>query len=135
MTDRSYGNVLVVWGNEFGASDPMSMLGTGDFDGDGIQDPFLATGAAWYYRPGGILEWRFLRSSDQKLNQLTLNDVDGDGRTDVVYRAGPWIMASWGAISPGDKIGEEPLPPQKIRKSPKFRRTVSRYEWLSRVTG
>ena len=76
-----------MWGNRFGSADPTKMLGTGDFDGDGRQDLLMATCAAWYYRPAGTLEWRFLNDSTLTLDQITLQDVDGDGRTDAYIRS------------------------------------------------
>ena len=90
------------------------MLGTGDFDGDGRQDLFMATGAAWYYRPAGTLDWQFLSDSTHTLDQITLQDVDGDGRTDAVYQIDYQAFMSWGARSPGEVTFEFPAPPQKI---------------------
>ncbi|MEA3277714.1 MAG: hypothetical protein U9Q81_21005, partial [Pseudomonadota bacterium] len=46
------------YGNHFNV-DTRSELGVGNFDGDGIDDVFQATGAAWYYSSGGKSEWRF----------------------------------------------------------------------------
>ena len=46
--------------NQFEAADATDRLGVGDFDGDGRQDLFLATGAAGYYAPAGQAEWRYL---------------------------------------------------------------------------
>src|SRR6267143_1736257 len=58
--------------NQFGDSSPpfvdptvsrgLTSLGVGDFDGDGDDDLFLATGTAWYYSPAGAMEWRFLNA-------------------------------------------------------------------------
>ena len=39
---------LQVSSNDFNSPDPTAHLGVGDFDGDGTQDLFLATGASWY---------------------------------------------------------------------------------------
>src|SRR5262249_43144418 len=35
-------------------------FGVGDFDGDGVDDLFLGTGAGWWFSAGGKTEWRFL---------------------------------------------------------------------------
>ncbi len=43
--------------NQFGSANPTVRFGVGDFDGDGKDDLFLATGAAWYYSSAGISEW------------------------------------------------------------------------------
>ena len=118
VTDRSNGNIIRMWENKFSSRDPTQSLGTGDFDGDGKPDLFMATGAAWYYRPAGTLEWRFLNDSTLTLDRITLQDADGDGRTDAVYQIGNLVFTSWGASSPGDVTFEFPLPPQKPPKEP-----------------
>ena len=95
----------------------------GDFDGDGTQDLFLATGAAWYYSPAGKAEWRFLNAQTDAIGSLLFGDFDADGRTDVftqhVYSwdvswggASRWenINVSWailGNVAVGDFIGDE----------------------------
>jgi hypothetical protein len=47
---------------------PTNHVGVGDFDGDGADDLFLATGAAWYYSPAGRAEWRFLSSKKDTID-------------------------------------------------------------------
>jgi FG-GAP-like repeat len=79
-------------------------LGVGDFDGDGIDDLFLATGAAWYYSPGSAAEWRFLSAKTETMDKLLIGDFDGDGRADVFTQIGDDWMVSWGGISPWQKI-------------------------------
>jgi hypothetical protein len=110
--------------NRFGVvPNPTSRLGVGDFDGDGTQDLFLATGASWYYSPGGKAEWRFLNAQSDGIGSLLFGDFDADGRTDVftqhVYSwdvswggASRWenINVSWailGNVAVGDFIGDE----------------------------
>jgi hypothetical protein len=90
--------------NQFGNSsphyaDPTFRLGVGDFDGDGVQDLFLATGTAWYYSPAGAAEWRFLSAKTDKIEALLFGDFDGDGRTDVAAIQGGQLVVSWGGIS------------------------------------
>jgi hypothetical protein len=82
-------------------SDPTDHLGVGDFDGDGIQDLFLATGAAWYYSPAGKAEWRYLNGGKtDKIDSLLLGDFDGDGRTDAVgINPSGQLAISWGSVS------------------------------------
>jgi hypothetical protein len=86
--------------NQFAAPNPTSDLGVADFDGDGVDDLFLATGAAWYYASGGTGEWRFLRRATEHINALRFGDVDGDGRADVlaVHTLGS-LDVSWGGES------------------------------------
>ena len=89
-------------------TDPTVRLGVGDFDGDGIEDLFLATGAAWYYSPGGAREWRFLNSAPNPIDQLLLGDFDGDGRTDVVAVENGQFLVSWGGISDWEVLNANP---------------------------
>lgn len=90
---------IAISGNQFQVTDPTARLGVGDFDGDHVDDLFLATGAAWYYSPGGKAEWRFLSAKTDGIDQLLFGDFDGDGRTDVITIHGGQIVVSWGGIS------------------------------------
>jgi hypothetical protein len=89
--------------------DPTSNLGVGDFDADGVQDLFLATGTAWFYAPGGSAEWRFLSAKSNKVDTLLFGDFDGDGRTDVVAKKGNRLMVSWGGVSQWELLNPETL--------------------------
>ncbi|MCW5852368.1 MAG: VCBS repeat-containing protein [Anaerolineae bacterium] len=91
-------------GNHFDSADPTKRLGVGDFDGDGVQDLFLATGTAWYYAPGGKAEWRYLNAQTDRLDTLLFGDFDGDGRTDVFTQHGFNWDVSWGGASAWEKI-------------------------------
>ena len=92
--------------SKFSAPDPTQNLGVGDFDGDGKDDLFLATGTAWYYAPAGNAEWRFLNAQTDTIDNLLFGDFDGDGRTDVFTQHGRDWLVSWGGISPWEKINE-----------------------------
>ena len=92
--------------NDFGSANPTDKLAVGDFDGDGKDDLFLATGAAWYYSPAGKVEWRFLNAQTDALDSLLFGDFDGDGRTDVFKLQGQDWMVSWGGASPWEKINQ-----------------------------
>jgi hypothetical protein len=85
-------------------------LGVGDFDGDGDDDLFLATGVAWYYSPAGAREWRFLNAAPDTVDQLMFGDFDGDGRTDVVGLRNGQLVVSWGGISAFELLNSNPLP-------------------------
>jgi hypothetical protein len=63
--------------------DASTELGVGDFDGDGFDDLFVATGSAWYASYAGITEWRLLRTSTLRLSQIKIGRFDGDARSDV----------------------------------------------------
>lgn len=90
--------------------DPMSTLGVGDFDGDGDDDLFVATGNTWLYSPGGQREWRYLNSAPDTIGQLLFGDFDGDGRTDVVALRNGQLVVSWGGISAFEVLNYGPLP-------------------------
>ena len=93
--------------NQFNTDpNPTTHLGVGDFDGDGIDDIFLATGAAWYYAPAGNAEWRFLNAQTDEIVNLRFGDFDGDGRTDVFTQHGRDWLVSWGGASSWEKINE-----------------------------
>lgn len=102
---------LIVSDNHFLAPNPTRRLGVGDFDGDGKDDLFLATGAAWYYAPAGQAEWRYLNAQTDKIGTLLFGDFDADGRTDVFtqHDGSRWDV-SWGGASRWETInGSGPL--------------------------
>jgi hypothetical protein len=112
VSEESDRDNVFVYGN-IPSADPRNDLGVGDFDGDGRDDVFLATGRAWYVSYGGVTEWRFLQAADLTLVSLSLGDLDGNGRTDVVARIGGVWHASWngrGALVP---IGSAPVLPSQ----------------------
>lgn len=78
--------------------DGSAKLGSCDFDGDGIEDSFMATGATWWYAPGGNKMWQYLNTSTKKLDEVSLGDFDGDHKCDV---------SVGGVIYPG---GRQPNP-------------------------
>ena len=97
-------NKLKIFNNQFDSANPTNRLGVGDFDGDGKDDLFLATGAAWYYAPAGNAEWRFINAQTEKTDNLLFGDFDGDGRTDVFTQHGDNWDVSWGGASKWETI-------------------------------
>lgn len=97
---------VVVSNNQFESPNPSSRFGIGDFDGDGADDLFLATGAAWYYAPQANAEWRLLNTQTDPIGNLLFGDFDGDGRTDVFTQYGRDWLVSWGGASSWEKINE-----------------------------
>jgi hypothetical protein len=77
----------------------MNELGTCDFDGDGLNDTFMATGATWWFSSGGDRPWVFLNTSTKRRAEVTLGQFDGDNRCDVLAD---------GIIYPGGKP-EKPI--------------------------
>jgi hypothetical protein len=96
--------------NQFEHDNPTNRLAVGDFDGDGVEDLFLATGAAWYYAPAGAAEWRYLNDKTAPLDLLRFGDFDGDGRTDVVGVNEGDILVSWGGVSDWERLNVAPGP-------------------------
>src|SRR5262249_3456169 len=71
--------------------------GACDFDADGADGRFFATGETWWFSSGGTGPWTYLATSKLGLDDVALGDVDHDGRCDVTAA---------GAVYPG---GRDPL--------------------------
>jgi hypothetical protein len=108
VAPSSQAGVLLAAVNESPSGDPTATLAVGDFDGDGVDDLFLATGAGWYYSPGGKAEWRFLSARTDTIQNLLFGDFDGDGRTDVLGQNGNNLMVSWGGVSDWEVLNQSP---------------------------
>jgi hypothetical protein len=87
---------LTQWGNALRV-DESDNFGQCDFDADGVNDRFFATGATWWYSSGGSGHWRYLNTSTRRLSELTLGYFDGDRTCDVKVGSmissggrGPW---------------------------------------------
>jgi hypothetical protein len=93
---------------QFQHTNPTNQIAVGDFDHDGLDDVFLATGAAWYYAPAANAEWRFLSAKTETLDQLLFGDFDRDGRTDVVSMQNGQFLVSWGGISDWEVLNSNP---------------------------
>ncbi len=87
-------------GNVLGV-DASADLGVCDFDGDGLNDTFMATGATWWFSSGGDRPWVFLNTSTKRRAEVTLGHFDGDNRCDVLAD---------GIIYPGGKPQRFPFP-------------------------
>jgi hypothetical protein len=83
-----------------------------DFDGDGIDDLFLATGATWWYSSSGQFQWTFLNTSSKRKKDLRFGYFDDDNRCDVLTESetGRWLISSGGTA--GWKPLEEVWPQQ-----------------------
>jgi VCBS repeat protein len=89
------------------ASDTYGRYTTCDFDGDGVDDLFLATGVTWWYSSGGQFPWVFMQADRHSAGQLAFGDFDHDGRCDILEdhptQTGVWYISRGG-------VGEwEPL--------------------------
>jgi hypothetical protein len=75
--------------------------GVCDFDGDGIDDLFLATGKSWWYSSGGEFPWRYLAQRPERLSQVRFGYFDANNRCDVLTESGGrWLISSGGAGQP-----------------------------------
>lgn len=69
-------------------------VAVGDFDGDGVDDLFRATGSEWLVSGAGRDEWTHLNYSSNHLEHLAFRDFDGNGMTDVFKsHAGQWKVS------------------------------------------
>lgn len=91
------GEHVTVSDNNAVGSSQYGDYGVCDFDGDGMDDLFMATGVTWWFSSGGRREWRYLNTRREKLNEVGLGDFDGDGRCDVFSVQG----SSWGIVKRG----------------------------------
>jgi len=93
-------NPIDVQGNNKYDIDTYGKYGVCDFDGDGRDDLFLATGASWWYASAGRREWRFLNDNSARLSEVGLGDFDGDGKCDVLAVHIPGFVISKGGTEP-----------------------------------
>ncbi len=78
--------------------DTFGEYGTCDFDGDGVDDLFLATGRTWWMSSFGEFPWSWLADRTERLSNVRLGYFDGDNRCDVLAQdaTGSWVIASGG---------------------------------------
>src|SRR5690606_35698900 len=62
-------------GNRFD-TDHSKELASGDFDGDGRTDVFVANGTAWFFSRAGIRHWELLHISNKRTGDLGFADID-----------------------------------------------------------
>ena len=77
--------------------DSFGKLGVCDFDGDGVDDLFLATGQSWWFSSFGEFHWSFLSAKTERMTDVALGYFDNDLRCDVVAQEGDhWAYSSGG---------------------------------------
>jgi len=85
--------------------------GSCDFDGDGKKDPFMATGATWWYASSRLSgNWAYLNQSTKRVADVTLADVNGDGRCDVTAKSGGQHYLTTDDIVRPDMLPGLPVP-------------------------
>jgi hypothetical protein len=81
--------------------DSYGEYGVCDFDGDGVDDLFLATGVTWWYSSFGELHWSFLNARRERLKEVRFGYFDNDRRCDVLIESdGQWLIFSGGSGAP-----------------------------------
>jgi hypothetical protein len=77
--------------------DTFGQYGVCDFDGDGVDDLFLATGASWWFSSFGEFHWSYLNAKTERLENLRFGYFDSDVHCDVLAdRDGEWVISSGG---------------------------------------
>jgi hypothetical protein len=77
--------------------DTFGQYGVCDFDGDGVDDLFLATGATWWFSSFGEFQWSYLNAKTERLENLRFGYFDDDLRCDVLAdHDGQWVISSGG---------------------------------------
>jgi hypothetical protein len=85
--------------------DSYGHYGVCDFDGDGVDDLFLATGRTWWFSSFGEFPWTYLSLRNERLEQVRLGYFDDDRRCDVLTESdGEWVISS-GGTGPWKSIG------------------------------
>lgn len=85
--------------------DSFGKLGVCDFDGDAVDDLFLATGRTWWFSSLGEFQWSYLNTKTELLIDVRLGYFDNDLRCDVVAQeADRWVFSS-GGTGPWQLLG------------------------------
>lgn len=93
-------NVTIGSGNVINR-DTYGQYGVCDFDGDAVDDLFLATGVSWWFASFGEFHWSFLAPRTEQLKDLRLGYFDADNRCDVLAQHGAeWVIFSAGTGAP-----------------------------------
>lgn len=85
-----------------------------DFDGDGLDDLFLATGVSWWFSGMGEFPWQFLSLRNEELNQLRLGYFDADNKCDVLTESNNAWMISSGGTGQWHRLSQEYAPLSQV---------------------
>jgi hypothetical protein len=88
--------------------------GVCDFDGDKIDDLFLATGVSWWFSGMGEFPWRFLALRSEELSQLRFGYFDADNKCDVLMENNNAWMISSGGTGQWHRWGQEYAPLSQV---------------------
>ena len=86
-------------------TNPLGQLGRCNFAaaGDGLQDELMTTGVTWWAKSPKTAQWRYLNTMPDRLPQLRLADVDGDGVCDVVRPDGTFSKSGTAPFRPPNR--------------------------------
>jgi hypothetical protein len=147
LQDRDDLDVIKLGPNNSIEYDPYGHYGVCDFDGDGIDDLFLATGRSWWFSSFGEFHWSYLSQRNERLEQVRLGYFDDDRLCDVLTESGrEWVISSAGK-GPWTSIGAFGAPlaevvfgrfdpnirdhrPEATRRTTHAFRRVPNGEWL-----
>lgn len=114
VNDTNDLDVIKIGPNNTGDFDSYGRYGVCDFDGDGIDDLFLATGKTWWYSSSGKFQWTYLSARTERLDQVRLGYFDDDLRCDVLTESSAeWVIAS-GGTGPRQSIGAFDAPLNEV---------------------
>jgi hypothetical protein len=110
------GDTNVTVGANTAGADTYGTYGVCDFDGDGQDDLFLATGRTWWYSSAGKMNWVFLKSANETLDQIGLGYFNNDHRCDVLRaNANKWEISSAGNQAWTELPGTYSIPFPQLR--------------------
>ncbi len=116
--EATAGKTNIVLGKGLSANilgyDSYGKYGICDFDGDGKDDLFLATGVSWWYASSGEFQWTYLRQANERLDQLKLGYINGDNRCDVLASNGDNWEVSDGGTAAWRPIGRFAAPMSQV---------------------
>jgi len=114
VEDRDDLDVIKLGPNNVINFDSYGRYGVCDFDGDGVDDLFLATGKTWWFSSFGEFQWTYLSDRTERLSQVRLGYFDEDVRCDVLTESdGEWVVAS-GGTGPWRSIGRFGAPLSEV---------------------
>ena len=106
-------NIEFGTGNE-NSFDSFGKYGVCDFDGDGIDDLFLATGKTWWYSSSGKFPWSFMSAKNGRPDEFRLGYIDKDLRCDVLTQRGGQLLYSSGGYGEWQSLGMFDVPLKEV---------------------
>ena len=114
LDDRDDLDVIKLRSGNVINADTYGRYGVCDFDGDRIDDLFLATGKTWWFSSFGEFPWSYLTARIERLDQVRLGYFDDDQKCDVLTQSGnQWVISS-GGTGPWTSIGSFGAPLNEV---------------------